>query len=278
MSSPTRRHGRDELSTTLRGLRKDAGLAGQEAARQTGLSQPKISRFETGALMPTAEEVDLLCRLYRAPAATRRSLRRVAQDIREESTSARVVLQRGAWRIQERIGRIEADSATVRGFHPAIVIGLLQTRGYIRAMYEAVQSGEELERTIESRVQRQSLLDSDREFVFIMTEGALRYNLGGPEVMTGQLDHLAEATHADNARVGVISQATAASTPVLHGFHIYDARAVLLGTWTATAIVTGSRDVGDYEKHFAELEDLAAFGAPARDVISRVSRDFAVLA
>lgn len=270
--------GRDDLSATLRSLRKDAGLSGQKAAQQSGLSQSKISRFENGVLMPTADEVDALCRLYRARADTRRSLIRVARDIREESTSARVVLQRGAWRLQQRIGRIEAASARIRSFNPSFMIGLLQTRPYIRAMFDDVaDDDEELEQTVEARVERQELLQTGREFTLLMTEGALRFNLGSDSVMREQLEHVEEATHLTNVHVGIISQTTPATIPPLHGFHIYDSRAVILGTLTATAVITDSRDVRDYEKHFTELEELASFGADARAVIHRVAHDFSEL-
>jgi hypothetical protein len=54
----------------------------------------------------------------------------IAHDPPEEQLSARVMLQRGAYRMQERIGRIEAASQLLRTFHPVVVIGLLQIPGY----------------------------------------------------------------------------------------------------------------------------------------------------
>lgn len=98
----------DELSATLRSLRKAAGLSGIEAGQAAGLSQPKISRLETGKQVPTEAEVRALCRVYRAPARTRQQLLAIAHDLQEEEVSARVMLHRGAYRMQERIGRIEA--------------------------------------------------------------------------------------------------------------------------------------------------------------------------
>lgn len=51
----------DELSTTLHNLRTDADLPQTEAARRAEMSQPTISRLETGAQMPTEAEVERLC-------------------------------------------------------------------------------------------------------------------------------------------------------------------------------------------------------------------------
>lgn len=267
----------DELSATLRRLRQDARLSGSEAAQATGLSQSKISRLETGKQIPTAAEVRALCRIYGAPARTKQLLLAVAQDLREEQVSARVMLQRGAYRMQERIGRIEAASALVRTFHPALVIGLLQTPGYIRAVLSDSLSDDEVERIVAARSERQRLLDTDRKFVLVMTEGALRWHVGSSAVMIAQLQHLAEITRRSNVRLGVIPWTRPVRAGALHGFHLYDRRAAIVGTETATAIITDSRDVADYETCFATYEALAVYDADARQVLDRLSDEYRAL-
>jgi transcriptional regulator with XRE-family HTH domain len=267
----------DELSATLRRLRQDARLSGIEAARAAGLSQPKISRLETGKQVPTAAEVEALCRVYDAPARMRQQLLTIVHDLREEQVSARVMLQRGAYRMQERIGRIEAASRLIRTFHPAVVIGLLQTPGYIRGLIGESLPDDELERIVAARGERQRLLDTDREFVLIMTEGALRWHIGSPSVMIAQLQHLAEATRRSNVRVGVIPWTKPVRAGALHGFHLYDRRAVIVGTETATAIITDTRDVADYETCFATYQALAVFDANAREALDRLSDEYRTL-
>jgi transcriptional regulator with XRE-family HTH domain len=265
------------LSATLRRLRQDAHLSGIDAARAAGLSQPKISRLETGKQVPTAAEVEALCRAYSAPARTRRQLLAIARDLREEQVSARVMLQRGAYRMQERIGRIEAASRLLRTFHPAVVIGLLQTPGYIRAMLGESLPDDETERMVAARADRQRLLDTDRQFVLIMTEGALRWHMGSPAVMIAQLQHLAEITRRRNVRLGVIPWTRPVRVGALHGFNLYDRRAAIVGTETATAIITDTRDLADYEACFATYEALAVYGADARQVFDRLSDEYRAL-
>ncbi|MGH3932503.1 MAG: helix-turn-helix domain-containing protein [Pseudonocardiaceae bacterium] len=267
----------DELSATLRRLRQDARLPGTEAARAAGLSQPKISRLETGKQVPTAAEVEALCRVYGAPTRTRQQLLAVARDLREEQVSARVMLQRGAHRMQERIGRIEAASRLLRTFHPAVVIGIVQTPGYIRGLIGESLPDDELERVVAARGERQRLLDTDREFVLIMTEGALRWHVGSPAVMIAQLQHLAEITRRGNVRLGVIPWTRPVRAGALHGFHLYDRRAAIVGTETATAIITDPRDIADYETCFATYEALAVFDADARKVFDRLSDEYRTL-
>ncbi|WP_181771667.1 helix-turn-helix domain-containing protein [Amycolatopsis pittospori] len=268
----------DHLSTELRRLRKAAGLSGTEAARLTGLSQSKVSRVETGAFMPTEDQVVTLCRAYRAPASVRRTLVAITRDLREEAASARVVLQRGAWRMQQRIGKIETASARIRSFQPTIVFGLLQTRDYITALFRDSLPDGERDQTIEARLERQKILESDREFHFVLTEGALRWNMGGATTMLAQLGHLIDLSCRGKVRLGVIPWTAPVSVAVLHGFDIYDSRAVLLGTQTATALVTDEREVADYEKNFAEVEHYATYDAVACAHLARIADDYRRLA
>jgi hypothetical protein len=76
--NPATRLAPDELSATLRRLRQDAQLSGIEAAR------------------------------------TRQQLLAIARDLQEEQVAARVMLRRGIYRMQERVGRIEAASRLLR--------------------------------------------------------------------------------------------------------------------------------------------------------------------
>lgn len=262
------------LSTMLRQLRIQAGLSGAEAARRAGLSQSKVSRAETGSFLPTEDDVKALCRVYRATPEARRQLLEMTRDLRESSTSARVVLQRGGWWMQQRIGKLEMAATRLRNFAPTGVIGLLQTRSYIDALLGEWLTGEDRQRMISSRIKRQCILDTDRKFILVMSEGSLRWNTGGAAVMVEQLERVIRESQRPNVQIGIIEWTTPATVPALHGFTIYDSRAVLLGTLTATAIVTDRRDVADYESHWAELEPIISYGDAARTAIERVAADY----
>lgn len=258
----------------LRQLRTQARLSGAEAARQAGLSQSKVSRAETGTFLPTEDDVKALCRVYRAPPEARRQLLEMTRELRESATSARVVLQRGGWWMQQRIGKLEMAASRIRDFAPALVVGLLQVESYVDALLGESLAGENRQRMISSRIQRQHILDTEREFFLVMAEGALRWNMGGAAVMVEQLDRLIAESHRPNVRLGIIEWTTPATVPALHNFTIYDSRAVLLGTQTATAIITDNRDVGDYEGHWAELEPFVSYDDAARAAIERVAADY----
>lgn len=272
MSDPARP---DELSATLRRLRHKAGLSESEAARRAGLTQSKVSRIETARQMPTATEVERLCEAYEVPIRAKRALVAVTEDICEQTTPTRTVLHRhGAPRMQERIGRIEAASARLRSFHPALVIGLLQTRAYSRALLSGAYTGAELDRMVSARLARQAVLDTHRTFELLMTEGALRWHVGGPLVMAEQIEHLAQASERPNVRVGIIPWTRPVTHPVLHGFHLYDKRAVMVSTETAIATMTDRLQVTDFETRFSLYAELADWDDDARPALERLAREY----
>ena len=275
MGNPTRP---DELSATLRRLRQKAGLSETEAARRAGLTQSKISRFETGRQMPTTREVERLCAVYEVPTRPKRALITVTEDIRQQSTPTRTVLHRhGAPRMQDRIGRIEAASARLRSFHPALVIGLLQTPDYARALLSGAYSGAELDNMVSARLARQQVLDTDRTFELLMTEGALRWHVGSPAIMIGQIQHLVQASERPNVRVGVIPWTRPVIHPILHGFHLYDQRAVMVSTETAMATMTDRLQITDYEARYTLYAQLADWDGDVQPVLERLIREYRAL-
>jgi transcriptional regulator with XRE-family HTH domain len=268
----------NRLSATLRQLRRSAGLSGTRAAARAGVSQKRVSRVEIGTFMPTPEEVETLCRIYEAPAQTRRELVQMAQELREDRISARLVLERGGWWLQERIGRIEEVAGRIRCIAPTVVPGLLQTREYARALFADSLAPGDLERTVEARMARQRLLETDRTFAFILSEGTLRWNMGGPRVMVDQLAALRHASERENVQFGIVSWTTAVTVPVMHSIDIYDSRAVMFGTISATALITSPREVEEYEDHWSELAPFASCGEQARAALNRIEAEYRTIA
>jgi transcriptional regulator with XRE-family HTH domain len=266
-----------ELAATLRQLRQEAKLSGVEAARRAGLSQPTVSRLENGLRTPTLDEVAALCRVYRAPADVRRALRATTRDLQAGTTSARIVLQRPR-QMQERIGRIEQSSRLLRSFQPAMLIGLVQTHDYARTVMSGGNLDDEtLDQITQTRLQRQAILNTDRHFILVHTEGALRWHVGSPTTMVGQLDHLAALVDHPNLQLGVIPWDRPVTIHVRHAFHLYDTRTVIVGTESGTAFITDTVEVGAYDRRFAELERAAVFGDEAAQVFARVADDYRAL-
>jgi transcriptional regulator with XRE-family HTH domain len=268
---------RDWLTRTLRELRQQAELSASQAAREIGITQSRISRIESGLFLPTEEEVTRLADLYRAPTATRRRLLIVVTDLRAEEAPARIVLQRGAWRIQRRITSIEESAAEICGFTNNLVPCLLQTADYARAVFSdgAGMSQQEVEQAVAARIARSAVIEARQAtIVLVMTEGALRWQAGNAQIMTGQLERMARQAVEGKVSIGVIPWTRPVGTFPLHGFSMYDRRAVIIGTRSATAFITDPKDAVTYGQLFDDLAVLASFGQDAVGIITRIAEEY----
>ena len=257
------------LPGTLRQLRQQAGLSQVETARATGMSQPAIVRFESGLQVPTDMQVRALCRAYLVTSAVRRELTNAARDLRSESTATRPVLIKGTgWTIQARIGRIERASTLIRDFQPLIIPGLLQTEEYMRAVFSQRLNTEDRERAIAERLKRQRNLRREQQVRWVIPEGALLWQAGGPLVMAAQLDRIAET--ATGQPVGIIPWTRSVDVFPVHGWTVYDQATAVVGTYAGTAFMSGP-DVTALAERFGALERLAVHGTEAAQAITALA-------
>lgn len=268
---------RDELARTLHQLRADAGLTLAEVAKRAGVSVATVSRLENGRYAPTATQAETLARAVGAPASTRRRIVALARDLRERTAPRQVLIRAGGATAQRKFGEIEAAAGHVQSFSPAMVVGLLQTEDYARAVFSSVLPPEQVEDAVQARLGRQRLLTDAKgpELTQLVTEGALHWHVGSPALMAAQCDRMAEsATAGGRVRVGVIPWWRPTRIFPMHGFDLYDERAVIVGTITGTAYLTTPGDVGEYAALFGRLVELAEFGERAAAAARRVAEEY----
>lgn len=246
------------------------------------MSQSKISKIERGFLLPSVEDVDTLCGVYGVPDSDRPGLLALVAGLREESSS-RVILSRGVADLQQRLGQLETSVVVTRSFQPLMVIGLVQTAGYMRCVFGIPDSHElspdEIDDSVAAREARQRVLGSpDKRFIFIMTEGALRWHAGSPAIMAEQVRAIADASKRPNVSIGIIPWTTPVTQFPRGGFHLYDDDAVMVATDAATAIMTSAADVATYVEIFSDLQRSASFGDEARGHLARIADDYERLA
>lgn len=268
--------GRDELSRTLRQLRQDAGLTLVQVAELSGFSIATLSRVETGKSVPTPEQAEAFARASKAPAVVRRRLVRLAGDLRERVTP-RSILVRGGAALQRRFKEIETATGHVQSWSPVMVVGLLQTPEYARVVFEEVLPDDQVEKAVVERMKRQELLAAARgpDFTQIITEGALRWCVGSPELMVAQCEKVAQvASQGGRVRVGIIPSGRPARIFPLHGFDLYDERAAIVGTLTGTAFINARADVAAFVAMFERIAALAEFGESATEIAYRIGEDY----
>jgi len=104
---------------------------------------------------------------------------------------------------------LEAGASSMRAWEPIVMPGLLQTEAYIRAL---IRSGrptdleKDIDRRIALRMTRQGRLTGAQplEFFAIIDESVLRREIGGDDVMRGQLEHLIDVAQLPNVTVQIL--------------------------------------------------------------------------
>lgn len=270
MAGERRISGRDELS---RALRETAGLSQVDAGRRALITQRKVSRFEAGLYVPNDDELAALLGAYGTGPSERARLLALAGQRRAEGRTPRAVIRRLNYAaVQHNIRLLEEKSSSLQGFHPATVIGLLQTPDYIRAVWGDAEGAAD---AVAERLERQrQIATGDRTCTFTQTEGALRRHLGNPQVMAGQMDSIAAAARSGNVRVGIIPWSQPMDFTVVTGFHIYDRDTVVVGTTVGPTLLTDAADLDEYLPLFDRLERLAVFGDRAAEIARRIAEDY----
>lgn len=276
---PDRSASGDTLSRKMRELRKAAGFRQVDAAKQAGISQSLIAKFENGRQVPRPDQAETLCHVYRVSAQDRHGLVQLAEDLREGTR--RVVVHRDHAAIQKQIRRVVESSTLVRTFSPISIPGLLQTTDYVRALFTTGgQATAADEAGAQQRIANQSVLSDDaaRLFVMLMPEGSLGWALLPPSGMADQIDHIAALSQRRNMRIGIIPWGRLCPTLPLHSWESYDERAVITGSMTGTTVLTTRADVHAYLELFTILEQFAVYGQQAHEILTRAADRYRKLA
>jgi transcriptional regulator with XRE-family HTH domain len=208
------------LGAELRRLRELAGITPQQAAREIGASESKISRMERGRNAFKHDDVAELLFLYGVSDET----------VREQMLSlARRANQPGWWHsyhdvlpdwFQPYIG-LEAAAQRIRTYEAHYIPGLLQTPDYAAAVIAlAGFPPEEVDRRVTLRLTRQQRFHAGAVRLWaIVDEAALRREFGDADVMRHQLQELITATKLPNLTLQ-IPLFTAGGHTALNGFTI----------------------------------------------------------
>ncbi|GAA1851623.1 helix-turn-helix domain-containing protein [Actinomadura bangladeshensis] len=216
-TSPTVR--RRRLASEMRRLRRESGKTREEAAKFADIAPATVSRIEAAVHAPKVADIMALCKFYGLDDDRTEVLVALARQSR----------QRGWWHqysgsipdwFEVYVG-LEEEASEVLHYEPEAIPGLLQVEGYIRAISLAgleAPPDEELERRVALRLKRQErLTSSDAPKVWaILNEGAIRRQVGGPETMRQQLNHLTSLSQLNHINI-VVLPFSAGAHPGMHG-------------------------------------------------------------
>ncbi|MFF0551851.1 helix-turn-helix transcriptional regulator [Streptomyces sp. NPDC004311] len=116
---------------------------------------------------------------------------------------------------------MEARAAYISTFQAQLVYGLLQTEEYARAVL-GVRSEGELDAKVAARMERQRVLDRENPPLMwvVLSEAVLHQEIGGREVMRGQLAHLLGLRGREWVRVQILPFEAGAHAGQMGSFNV----------------------------------------------------------
>lgn len=283
MGNARRTARRRRLGAELRALREAANISTEEAARAIHGDKTKVSRQETGLFRTTRLELEVLLNLYRAEDE---KLRRWLIALAAEGN------KRSWWhRYSEALANhfketltLESDAASIAAFQCRVIPGLLQTQAYATAVLEGQSqplSEEHLRLSVDIRMSRQSIFlrGNPPKYASVLTEGVVRQQIGGPQVMADQLRHLASLSQSPELAVQVIPYSQSRFTNTSGSFILYSYPEPLEFDVVQVSYLGGDlyldedEAVAKYRKAFEELQASALSVQESAELISSIAQE-----
>ncbi|WP_149550463.1 helix-turn-helix domain-containing protein [Streptomyces marokkonensis] len=272
---------RRKLGAELRALRTSAGLTSGEAARLAGWHQSKVSRIETGTSGVKPADVRSLLDVYGVADRQLRELLLVLSGSGDDGG------RHHWWHAYRGVLpptyrdfiSLESQASAMRTLETTVIPGLLQTPEYARAVTEAALEGtsaERLDALVEVRLARQDVLRAEPplELSAVLDEAVLRREVGGPGVMSRQLNRLVEAARLPHVRLQVLPFSAGAHIGVTGPFVIFsfsrtsDLDVVVLDHLTSSLHLERKEDLRAYVEAFNALSHHALSPEDSLDFIA----------
>ncbi|WP_116211985.1 helix-turn-helix domain-containing protein [Streptomyces olivoreticuli] len=284
MGNTRRTARRRRLGSELRALREAASVSTEEAAKAIHGDKTKISRQETGLYRTTRLELEVLLNLYKAKDEKQR------QWLIALSAEGN---KRNWWhRHSETLPNhfketltLESDAASIATFQSRVVPGLLQTQAYATAVLignAQPLSEEQLNLSVDIRMSRQSIFlrGNPPQYATVLTEGVVRQQIGGPQIMADQLRHLAALSQTPELAIQVVPYSQKRFTNTGGSFILYSYPAPLDFDVVQVSYLGGdlfldeAEAVAKYRKAFEELRASALSVPESAELISAIAHEF----
>lgn len=211
---------RQVFGEALRFYRKRAGLNLEDLAPLVHLSVSTIRAYEDGRRVPqrhTIADIEAL------PTMNADGALLMLWDQFEAGMSYQVFPD---W-VQDWIEAIEPGATTLRWYETVYIPALLQTEGYMRAVFATRfgRSADEIEDKVQARLARQQRLLEREEppaLWFILDYAVLMRPVGGRQVMAEQIGRLIEAAQQPNIHIEIIPQEAGTHEGLAGAFVIAD--------------------------------------------------------
>ncbi|MFB7338963.1 Scr1 family TA system antitoxin-like transcriptional regulator [Streptomyces hydrogenans] len=181
----------DYYGYELRRLREEAGLSQSQLGDILFCTGSLVGQIETARKVPTREFSERVDAALMTGGLFTRLVGLVLKS------------QLPSW--FRPYAEMEAKAAYLCIFQAQLIDGLLQTEEYARALMSA-RFENDLDGLVAARIERQRILEGEHPPLFwvVMSEAALRQEIGGRQVMRGQLAHLLAMQEREWVKVQIL--------------------------------------------------------------------------
>jgi len=189
------------LRTEVRSWRLKAELSQRELGLKANYGQQYVAKVEAGERLASPEFADACDRVFSTPGTFARLRRRASQHGYPDWFFPYVQLERQA--------------TTISNYSTPLVMGMLQTPEYARAVFRAVhprESAHKIDELVDGRLRRHEVMEKDAPPLLwcVLNEACLRTEVGGREVMAAQLAHLLKEAESPHITLQVLPFAAGA--------------------------------------------------------------------
>ncbi|MEV6124939.1 helix-turn-helix transcriptional regulator [Streptomyces sp. NPDC052077] len=180
----------------LRLWRQAQGLTQAELGSAIGYGEEQVSSVERGRRIPRPEYLDRADEVLSAGGR----IAAMKADVEEVRYPKKV----------RDLKKLEAEAVELCAYNNSVIHGLLQTKGYARAVLSQRRppfTAEEQEQRLVARVARQAIIDAPKGrpvFSFVQCESTLRRPVGGTMVLREQLEHLLKVAEFGNVDLQIL--------------------------------------------------------------------------
>ena len=271
------------LSHELLRLRKEAGLERAEVATAIRCTTQKIGHLETAHTPPKIKDLEeILLPMYKVPKERWPYYLQAARDARKKGWWENYTDAMPTW-FSLYVG-LEQGASELYSWDPLLVHGLLQTREYMTAVVRG--DSPELARRRSGADRRGPAGPAERPrcrrpapACGVVSEAALRSNIGGPKIMRDQLEHVWRWRSGPGSPCRCC-RSTLAPTPGCadlshHGLpHRGRYRRGVPGVPHRGALPRGRAQVKEHQISFEHLSSQALSPAASRKRIAAIAEEF----
>jgi transcriptional regulator with XRE-family HTH domain len=255
------------IGQTIRTLRHQRNMTAVELGRRAGLSQPRISKIETGVdSHPKLADIEAMLHILDAPQIIQQ------QVVRSFDRKQPLLLRRRSARYAYGEDfENESKASFIRTFCLNVIPALLQTIEFREALLKHNELNPDIRAAAMSiALKRQELLWSRRNYHFIIHELALYTMPGDKRTQTRQLDRVKLFLDSKHCKVGIMPlQCGLLPGPENGTFTIYDDRRVAIALADKTLETQDKADIAEHLAIFTGLDRMSDYDDSASGIIDR---------